>query len=221
MRLMWRRVLEISVGSALFFVALPFGVRAVGGNFTDGVLMGTGIAIVWYTLETLDLRRETSKLREEAERQNVTASAQKKIALEQADRAIRPLLVTRIEDVRPPGSPLPAEKCVLRNIGHGPALFIEVQAFKVNVWTKGDWLVEVGPVDLVEPGKFAELLLMPQGEGQKPNSVEIVNSLREAPGRATGNYEVVIYYEDVQKRQFTSVMQMGMDGTKLVDHRAI
>jgi hypothetical protein len=52
----WRRLGEVVAFSAVLVVGLPFVVRAFGGSFGDGVLMGTGVAIVWYTLETLDLR---------------------------------------------------------------------------------------------------------------------------------------------------------------------
>jgi hypothetical protein len=132
------------------------------------------------------------------------------------------LLVTRIEPVLTPGSVIPYDAFVLRNIGHGPALFVEVQAFTLGVGAKGDWRIEVGPVDLVESGKIAPLLLTPRGEGQTPpGHSELVSSLSEKTGRAMGDCDVVIFYEDVEKRRFTSVMKMGKGGTKLVRHQAI
>jgi len=81
--MLWRRPVEVAGWSALFFLVLPFVVKKLGGNFADGVLIGTGVAIVWYTLETLDLRCETSKLRRETARQN--------------EITVRPLVMSSIE----------------------------------------------------------------------------------------------------------------------------
>jgi hypothetical protein len=210
----WVRVFG---GSALLVGALPFVLQRVHvtKDYGEGVLVGTGVAIIWYTVETFYLRRETALLRQ-------ASSRQIDIMSEQTEATIRPLLVARIETFADPWAPhLPRAGLVLRNIGHGPALFVEVQAFTVVVWTKGAWLVEVGRVDLVEPGKSGELVLRPHGQGQKPATSEIVSSLDEHTGHATAISEITIIYEDVQKRRFESLMQMGIDGTKLLRHSSL
>jgi hypothetical protein len=223
---MWRRIAEVAVLSALLFVALPFVVRALGGDFTNGVLMGTGAAIVWYTLETHDLRRETERLRQ-------ASSRQIEIMTEQQEAAVRPLVVARVEAHadgawahRTPGLPFlptPYARFVLRNIGHGPALFVKVQTFTANVWTKGNWQLEVATVDLVEPGNKAGPLITPRfvdGSSQIPGYSEIVDSF--TPGvHATSNYDVTITYEDVRKRRYESVTRMGRDEIRLMSHRLL
>src|SRR5262249_50297271 len=99
---MWRRLVEVIAWSTLLFVALPLIVKALGGSFTDGVLMGTGAAIVWYTLETLDVRRETANLRSETARRN--------------EITVYPLVMSSIEfGEKGPG-------LVARNVGAGLAI---------------------------------------------------------------------------------------------------
>src|SRR5712691_10426564 len=131
---MWRKLGDVTAWSVLLFVVLPLVVvRVFKGSFADGVLMGTGVAIVWYTLEPLDLRRETARLRQ-------ASSRQIEIMTEQKEAAIRPLVVSRIERYADQLAPhAPYSRFVLRNIGHGPALFIQVQTFTTTVWTLGDW----------------------------------------------------------------------------------
>src|SRR5947209_6649481 len=103
---MWRRLAEVIAGSTLLFVAVPFTVKLFGGSFTDGVLVGTGAAIVWYTLETLDLRRETANLRSETARQN--------------EITVYPLVLSSFEfGEKGPG-------LVARNVGDGLAIFIRI-----------------------------------------------------------------------------------------------
>src|SRR5713226_5667589 len=46
-------------GSAALFVLLPLLTRKLGGDYALGVYIGTGIAVIWYTVETHRLRRET------------------------------------------------------------------------------------------------------------------------------------------------------------------
>jgi hypothetical protein len=37
-------------------------------------------------------------------------------------------------------------------------------------------------------------------------------------GRALARHEITITYEDIQKRRFQSVMEMGLEGTKLLKY---
>ena len=53
----WGRLVSGSVG---LFIMLPLITSAFGGGYTLGVYIGTGIAVLWYTVETYYLRRETA-----------------------------------------------------------------------------------------------------------------------------------------------------------------
>ncbi len=188
-------------GSVLLFLFVPTLVgllwKSLGWKFPDGyslgVYIGTGIAVLWYTVETYSLRQEVV-------RQNETT--------------IRPLVLSLIEERDPS---LPA--FVLRNIGHGPALFVEVSSFMLNVRTRGECRIEVSRVDLVEPNEKKDppwIRAKPERGGRVPDLGEIVDSLMAGPGHAVANCEITITYENVEQRRFVSVMQMGMDGTKLL-----
>jgi hypothetical protein len=217
----WVRVFG---GSALLVGALPLVLQGicVTKDYGEGVLVGTGVAIIWYTVETFYLRRETALLRQ-------ASSRQIDIMSEQKEATIRPLVISRVEIQQYFETPAWYPSLVLRNIGHGPALFAEVRMFAVNVWTKGDWRLEIDPVDLVEPGKAEVLVIKPHvadGAGPGPHVIptdaEVVNSLRAGQdGNATASYAITITYEDVEKRRFETVMQMGNHGTRLLSYRVL
>src|SRR6266850_6939287 len=48
-------------GSVSLFVVLPLITCALGQGYTLGVYIGTGIAVLWYTVETYYLRQETAR----------------------------------------------------------------------------------------------------------------------------------------------------------------
>src|SRR6266446_6684369 len=94
----WRhRIAEVAGWSLMLFVVLPFIVKGLGGDFTVGVLMGTGVVLVWYTIETAGLRNAPADQSGLALEQIKIASAQYQVALQQVDAAISPLLVSRLE----------------------------------------------------------------------------------------------------------------------------
>jgi len=52
-----------------------------------------------------------------------------------------------------------------------------------------------------------------------PSYGEFVDNIAPPPvGRASTRYEITIRYEDVEKRQFQSVMEMGLGGARLLTH---
>src|SRR5260370_34802706 len=154
----WRRW-TVRALAVLVFVALPYALRhfCLIQNLSDGIYLATGIAVVLYTVETFYLRA---------------------IAIQQAETAIRPLLVSRIEEVTYEGHlvPSPRREFVLRNIGHGPALFVEIQDFTVRTQDKGSVRVQIDPADLVEATAIAFPVLKPrpsQAGGQRPAPAEL------------------------------------------------
>src|SRR5215470_3580286 len=84
------------------FVILPLITYALGGDYTLGVYIGTGVAVLWYTVETYYLRRA----------------------------AVMPIVVARVQ-MRHEGElagigPTYTQKVVLQNVGKSAALFVEV-----------------------------------------------------------------------------------------------
>ena len=196
-------------GSLILLGALPLALRWIGltKDYGEGVIVGTGVAIVWYTVETAYLRREMAK--------------QNRIVSDQSETAIRPLLVSRIEHRAYAGQivPSPRAEFVIRNIGHGPALFVQVQGFTVRTQYKGSVLVHIDPIDLVEPDKVEIPILKPDPSpvgGQRPDPDELVHSL--SPQTAPDDCEIVISYENIRGQRFASAVRMGRSGTKLVRH---
>ncbi len=67
----WRRVresywLRVIGGSALLMAALPLVLQraCITKDYGEGVLVGTGVAVLWYTVEAFYLRRETVRQNE-------------------------------------------------------------------------------------------------------------------------------------------------------------
>jgi len=63
----WGRVIWGSVG---LFIIVPVLACVLGGGYALGVYIGTGIAVLWYTVETYYLRRETTRSVENAWKAN-------------------------------------------------------------------------------------------------------------------------------------------------------
>jgi hypothetical protein len=97
-------------GSLVLFGALPYAMAKLicsGCKYQDAVLLGTGVASVWYTVETLCLRWETVR---------------------QNEIAVRPFVVANIEYRQIGSFPVPiiGPELVMKNIGRGLALFIQI-----------------------------------------------------------------------------------------------
>ena len=97
-------------GSLVLFGALPYAMEkwiCSECKYQDGILLGTGVAIVWYTVETFGLRRETVR---------------------QNGIAVRPLVVTNIEyrQISSFPAPIVGPQVVMKNIGKGLALFVQI-----------------------------------------------------------------------------------------------
>jgi hypothetical protein len=74
-RMNWRSTWDsywgrIAWGSIGLFVVLPFLTRALAGDYALGVYIGTGVAVLWYTVETYYLRQQTTRSTENAWKAN-------------------------------------------------------------------------------------------------------------------------------------------------------
>jgi hypothetical protein len=89
----------ILLSSVFLFGGLPWILERLRwtSSLADGIYIGTGVAVVWYTIETYYLRRE----------------------------GVRPLIISRIEQWDS-GTGESRDVLVLRNIGRAPALFVQV-----------------------------------------------------------------------------------------------
>jgi hypothetical protein len=84
-------------------------------GYVVGVYVGTGIAVLWYTVETYYLRHETAS-------HNAIV--------------IQPVLVTDIGYHKVPnGTVTGIETMFLRNIGQGPALYVQIDDIVVDAAT--------------------------------------------------------------------------------------
>src|SRR2546425_8529242 len=105
MNLRWNTYTGRLVLSMAAFIVVPllFGglARWLGGRghfldgFTPGVYLVTGLVLIWYTVETWRLRV---------------------VAQQQAEAAVTPLLLTRLQE-----RTLDEQRLAVRNIGHGAA----------------------------------------------------------------------------------------------------
>jgi hypothetical protein len=150
------------------------------------------LAVYWLTaIIVLAYTYETHGMRREMVRQN--------------EIAIQPLLVTSVapaevkEDYR-------YEALIVHNIGRGPALFVRIDPIAIAEGHNIDFEV----VDYVEAGKSAPTTATYGGR------MDFIASLN--PKTASRIHRVTLRYEDINKRERYSVMQMGKDGIRLLDH---
>ena len=221
MKRLWNTYTRRLVLSVTAFIVVPvlFGglARWLGGRghfvdgFTPGVYLVTGLVLVWYTLETWQVRLAMV-------RQTEFAQQQIQFAQQQAEVAVTPLLVTRIEVLPEPGTNVAFPHLVVRNIGHGPGLFVQIEPLAFKHYIYGDHRAQFARVDLVEPGTAEQpsLFFEPLGAVQRVGYPSFIESIQSQGGHAQGDYEITLTYEDVQQRRFVTVMSMGQSGTKLM-----
>ncbi len=194
----WGRVI---VGSVSLFGVLPLLALLVRRGFDGyavGVYIGTGIAVLWYTVEAFYLRRAM-----------VLAN----------EIAVLPLVIARIEFCEDaPGTRGYAERVVLRNIGKSPALFIRVADFDVETTDIGTMGMRIEAPDMIEGGQQVAVESYGYlGEGGELHRMvdTLVPHLKPTAQRT---HQVEIFYEDIAGGKHESVMQMGMGGIRLLRH---
>jgi hypothetical protein len=108
-KLWWESYAFRFIGGSIFLLGvLPTALHRVGviKDYSLGVIVGTGVAIVWYTVETFCLRREMVR---------------------QNELAVQPVIIAVIREKATQGPHI-----VLRNIGRGPALYIHMPEMKLS-----------------------------------------------------------------------------------------
>jgi hypothetical protein len=184
----WGRVV---CGSFGLFVVLPFFVRIFDGGYTLGVYIGTGVAVLWYTVETYYLRR----------------------------LAVLPIVVARIQSVQVGhvagiGAKF-AESVVLQNVGKSAALFVQVPDFDIEVTPAGTTHKRIEGVDVLKEGESAAV----ESAGYLNQHIAVDSLVLHLKSTAQTGHQVAIRYEDIAGVQHESVMQMGQGGTRLLSHR--
>lgn len=178
------------VGCAVFIITPLLG-YLLGFKASDAILWGTGLVLLAYTIETQAMRLEIVR---------------------QNEIGIQPLVITSIEE-RGSGRQL-----ILKNIGRGPTLFIQVKDLESPGQGEVCVVVKFLTVDCIEAGKDAAVSASGHinAVGEVGRGFDFVAHLY--PRRAQENHEVTILYEDIQGQHRESVMRMGKDGVRLLIH---
>lgn len=183
------------VGGLIVFVLVPV-VASVLRWSVSGVVAWTGGIILWlYTLETQAMRQEM-----------VAANKM----------AVQPLLVTTIENPEWAAGAI----IFVKNIGKGPALRIQFAApeFADGGELDGKLFRLTGrfyTADCLEAGEKQPVMgSFGEEEEARYYGGDWIRALN--PRTARANYRITTTYEDMNGKEHKSVMQMGVDGTKLL-----
>jgi hypothetical protein len=172
----------------------------VGLRYGDGILFSTGLVLLWYTIETRNMRLQMVR---------------------QNDMAVRPLLVTSVgvthhEGPAWQGKPdLQEERLVIRNIGRGPALSVHIEDIVEERLRVSFGTLDVIPAEAIEP---ASATVYVEG-GIADNKPSAFVPLLGPTSNQT--YRLTVRYRDVTGESHFSVMQMGKDGTRLLEHSGV
>lgn len=199
----WSKALLIRFGIvAAFVVLVPLVLNLLFGlDALVGITGVTALILLAYTIETQALRHEVVR---------------------QNEIAIQPVLIAGIE--RRDGRP----RFVLRNIGRGPALFVEPQdiAFPEEQgvrttarFRRVDYIIPeedaVIITDMIHEGVWGEGDVL---EGPREGLFADAFAYHLDPENSPRPYEVIIHYEDINGQRRYSVMQMGRGGIRLLRH---
>jgi hypothetical protein len=163
-------------------------------NLANVIYWLTGLVVLMYTIETQGMRLEMVR---------------------QNEIAIQPLVIAVI------GGPDENRHLMLRNIGRGPALSIRVEDVALTD-VAGDnvtFIMKVQPMDYLEPQTDRAPItdLVPASSATPGAYFDAVPSLD--PGTAVDSCKLTIKYHDIGGQFRCSLMQMGKDGIRLLDHR--
>lgn len=180
-------------------------------NVANAIYLTTGFVLLWYTVETCAMRWQMVRQNELTVRQN--------------ELAVLPLVLATVEN-RSLGVSTYGLQVVLRNIGWGPALFVQVDDFAVHEieGTKTVLLSSIPPVDCIEPEKDAalpvEAVIKEEGKEVHRNvgSARLNYVAMLHPQVARETYEITVRYEDIDRLGHWAKIQMGKGGIRLLDH---
>jgi hypothetical protein len=191
----WRRVrdsylLRLFGGSILLFGALPYGLRWLGWteNLSEGIYIGTGVAVVWYTVETYKLRRE---------------------AQTQTELQIRPFLSLTYE--------VSDRSLLLYNFGRGVARTIRVRDTSVSPPSaEHPVIVRWDAIDFIAPERQRALAGHSTQDGQVlSDENEMWKSNFGPHGRQ--DLEIVVDYDDLAGNGYRAPFRMVRGVVTLVE----
>jgi hypothetical protein len=170
------------------FIIMPLLIETSALN--NALLWLTGIIILLYTVETHGLRVEMVR---------------------QNELAVQPLVTVCIERRQADDCQELKDVLVFRNIGRGPALFVEPEGIQFE---QERFTVRFDAIDVIEAGKerIAGVNLNMEGE----HSLSFIEHLD--PRYAQNTYNMTIAYEDTDGQPHGSLVQMGKNGTRLLGH---
>jgi hypothetical protein len=188
--------LFLPFAGALILVLLFYGLSDL--TVDNWTLWLTGLVLLLYTVETQGLRFEM---------------------IRQNEMFAEPVIIANFKAQQTQKTALTSiDTMVLKNIGHGPALYVKVDDAILTRELGGNWAVStVGMIDFIEAGHEVVITPMaPKTEQQTPdiNAPRISKALRE------GDPPVIlkIQYEDIGGVKRESVIRMDHKRFKLIRH---
>jgi hypothetical protein len=174
-------------------IILGAGLKLAGLTTSDAIYAVTGAVVLWYAVETQAMRREIA-------RQNTLS--------------VQPLLITEVGRV---GN---EEKILIRNIGRGPALFVDVDDVDLlaHEGLPGN-VAHFASIAFVEANTYVPLngaVVDQDDPKQRPTPLDAMAYFM--PIFADLNYDVTLRYSDLLGSRHTTVMHMGKDGISLKTH---
>lgn len=187
------------IGSALLVLS-PFLGPPLGLDSSAPIFVVTGIVVLWYAIETQSTRLEIAR---------------------QTEITIQPLVIAKLDIWPLEGDPVPEQHggLVLRNIGHGIALFIHVRDILIYEEPGRRYVATCAPIDFIEPRRQAptELHLWREVAGGQRHDLRYVDVQAHLDPRfASESYEVTMSYEDINGQAWESVVQTGRAGIRLL-----
>lgn len=196
----WSKALwmRFAIAVLLILIVPPLLTWALGFKVNNVLLWVTGLILLVYTLETQEMRRQM---------------------VLQNEIAIQPLVLSDI-GYRPVerGDPPYALQVILRNIGRGPALFVQLRDIEAGEERGVRYVARFTKVDYIEAGgeRVTAITLHAVREGEERPKVDFAEHLD--PRYANHTYEVTTVYEDINGQRRESVVRMGKGGIRLLKH---
>jgi hypothetical protein len=161
------------------------------GTLAEAIYFVTGAIILWYTVETHAMRRETTR---------------------QTELAVKPAVLARIED-----NP---HALILRNIGNGPALYVMVEDIEFDTGGRAgvpDHVVTFATTDVIEAKTEVPATVhlgRQTGQGTKP-LFDYLSALDRRYQKKL-DLPVVIRYQDLYGGLHRTRLEMGKSGTRFI-----
>lgn len=194
----WSRAQWVRFCASVFvlFGLAPPASSLMGWGAAAGVLWATGVVVLLYTAKTHYMRQEM-----------VRSNAMQ----------VQPVLITRL--AAPPPGEGQGDRLWAHNIGKGPALHVTFEEVDINFTdmnfsTKS--AVKFFSVDFIEAGQ-REVVRPVFGDRVAEGFKKRFDWIAQLDSRyANQDFPVIIHYEDIEGRGYTSELQMGKGGTRLL-----